>query len=298
MTDKAMTEFDWSTLPHGYAARYDRLDSDYRHIYKASAARLAELGRVQPGDSAIDIGAGTGISTQATWTAMKHRGRVLAVDPSSEMLTRALTKSDLKDVVFRRGTAENLVHVASEAGFGRDVDVVISSFTYYYMYEARSGLHRSVRSLLRPGGRWGFNLTKYLGELKIGGIVYNGFSSVYSAQLVSVARRHGITVVPNGDERSGQFFDTSLELDLLAEAGFGDASAEAWSLPLRPSEAYQFTIDGFYRYGSRVTFAPELMDVQIERRIEILLEALTECADALDNEPAPHIANFVAVRTN
>ncbi|MBF6468419.1 hypothetical protein IU427_25085 [Nocardia beijingensis] len=83
---------------------------------------------------------------------------------------------------------------------------------------------------------------------------------------------------------------------IIAIAGFTDIEVEAWALPMTPSAAFRFTLDGFYSHGSRVTFLPALMDVPIGNRIEIMREALTECSKELDSYPRPHIANLVAMR--
>ena len=297
MSDTAMTGFDWHRLPEDYGTLYEQLDAKYAHVYRASAVRLVGLANVRPGQAVIDIGAGTGISTEAVWAAMAGQGRVMAIDPSDQMLAQLRAKRSLSGALIRQGTAADVANLASEANFVGQTDAVISNFTYYYTYEAREYLHAAVRSILRPGGRWRFNLTRYLGELRIGGKLYNEFGATYLTHLSGVAAARGIEVSrTEADEDPAQFVDAGVEARSLSRAGFGEVAVEAWPLPLSPSEAYRFTIDGFYRYGSRTTFAPELMKVPVEIRVAILEEALDECRDEIDAGWVPYIANFSATR--
>jgi ubiquinone/menaquinone biosynthesis C-methylase UbiE len=297
MSDTAMTGIDWRRLPEDYGKQYERLDAKYAHIYRASAARLAELASVRPGQTVIDIGAGTGISTEAVWSAMAGRGRVMAIDPSGQMLSQIRAKYRLGSALIRQGTAADVANLAGADGFVGQTDAVISSFTYYYTYEARGDLHAAVRGILRPGGRWCFNLTRYLGELRINGKLYNEFGEIYLTHLARVAAAHGIELSrKEADEDLAQFTEAGVEAHSIRSAGFGEVAVEAWPLPLSPSEAYHFTIDGFYRYGSRTTFAPELMKASVEARVAILEEALDECRDEIDAGRGPYIANFSAIR--
>jgi hypothetical protein len=150
--------------------------------------------------------------------------------------------------------------------------------------------------LLRPGGTWCFNLSRYLGTIKIGTTMYNDFEATYIASLSRVARRRGIKLPSVRVHESKQFADTDWETRCIEAAGLQVDRVEAWPLPLLPSQAYEFTIDGFYAHGSRVTFAPEIMKVPLDVRTGMLKDALAECKKALDTQQRPHIANFVATR--
>ncbi|WP_159843882.1 class I SAM-dependent methyltransferase [Nocardia sp. CY41] len=287
--------FDWSTLPAAYPAQYERLNESYGQVYTAAAERLVTVAGIGRGSTVVDVGAGSGFSAEIIARAIGRPGNLLAVDPSVAMLDRARERIYPCSIFFRAGRASDVHSIAASNGFS-GCDAVLSSFTYYYTFHNRRSLHRAVHGILKPGGKWAFNLTKYLGALRIAGKVYNEFGDVYVDHLKSIAARHGIRHGDRNEEESDQFADTDWEVSELLAAGFTDIEVEAWALPMTPSAAFRFTLDGFYSHGSRVTFLPALMDLPIGNRIEIMREALTECSKELDSYPRPHIANLVAMR--
>jgi ubiquinone/menaquinone biosynthesis C-methylase UbiE len=295
MSTTTMTNFDWQALPADYASRYQELNARYGHIYSVAAARLLTLAAVGHGNTVVDVGAGIGLSTAEALEATGGTGRVLAIDPSPLMLTAARAQQRLEAAEFQQGGAEELRDIAFAADLIGKTDTVMSSFTYYYTYESRSSLYAAIMQVLKPGGRWTFNLTRYLGAFEIEGRTYNQYSSTYMAALRRVARRHGLHLGAPGSAPQ-QFTSTSWELEALRNAGFANIRVEAWPLPLTPSQANRFTLDGFYRYGSRTAFAPELMNLELEHRIGILQETLAECEATIDAAEPPHVANFVALR--
>ena len=292
-----MTGFEEAFLVEGYVDLYDKLDQRFGRVYRACANRLVELAAIGPGISVIDIGAGTGTSTLSAWSAMKSTGRLLAIDPSLEMLRRARAKPELAGVMFRRGYAQDVAKIAMAAGMAGEVDAIISSFTYYYTYGNRRQLYQEIESILKPGGRWIFNLTRYLGVFRIRDRFYNEFSMVFERHLRAIAQQQGIYPPPQTSDAEGdQFLDAKLEEGWLKHAGFTAVGVEAWPLPLAPSDAYRFTIDGFYRHGSNVSFAEWLMRIPLEQRTQILLDAVEGCSERIDGFPRPHIANFWATK--
>ncbi|MEU5761186.1 class I SAM-dependent methyltransferase [Nocardia sp. NPDC047648] len=295
MRNRGSRVFDWNSLPAGYAARYEHLNEEYGKLYSTSAERLMTISGISRGDVVIDLGAGSGFSTEILADRVGRRGHILAVDPSIPMLERARERAYPCPITFHRGEAESIHSIAEREGF-LGCDAIFSSFTYYYTFHDRPSLHRAVFDVLRTGGRWAFNLTKYLGEIRIAGKEYNKFGEIYVDRLKSTVARHGIDPGIRNDESSGQFTDTAWEAAELQAAGFVDVEIEAWPLPLTPSQAFRFTLDGFYSHGSRVTFLPALMNVPIGKRIALMREALADCADELDSHSAPHIANVVARR--
>ncbi|MEV6334070.1 class I SAM-dependent methyltransferase [Nocardia vinacea] len=295
MHSKGSPVFDWNSLPADYPALYELLNDSYEHLYSAATERLAVISGISNGDAVVDVGSGSGLSTEIVAHTVGRSGHVLAIDPSIAMLKRARERVYSCPVTFHKGTAEDIYSISERGGF-LGCDQILSSFTYYYTFRDRLSLHRSVYAVLKSGGKWVFNLTKYLGQMRIAGNEYNTFGEIYVDQLKSTVARYGIDPGVQNDETSGQFTDTDWEAAELQAAGFVDIEIEAWPLPLAPSEAFRFTLDGFYRHGSRVTFLPFLMNIPIDQRIELMQEALTACADELDSQPPPHIANFVARR--
>jgi ubiquinone/menaquinone biosynthesis C-methylase UbiE len=105
---------------------------------------------IQPGDSVLDVGCGTGeVTLQAKMRAGKA-GQVFGIDPALEMITVARKKAARKglEIDFRVGVIESLPF--SDAS----IDVVTSSLMMHHLPENLkiSGLAEIYR-VLKPGGR-------------------------------------------------------------------------------------------------------------------------------------------------
>ncbi|MFD5625795.1 methyltransferase [Streptomyces sp. NPDC127072] len=127
---------------------YDRLTAlnpGYRTDLQRSARRL-QLPRDGDGLHILDLGCGTGASTQALLRTAP-RARITAVDASSGMLRRALAKPWPERVSFHHLTAEE----AATAGEG-PYDAVFAAYLFRNVTDPNAVLD-TVRSLLRPGGR-------------------------------------------------------------------------------------------------------------------------------------------------
>ncbi|MEU3175720.1 MULTISPECIES: methyltransferase domain-containing protein [unclassified Streptomyces] len=127
---------------------YDRLTAlnpGYRTDLLRSARRL-RLPRAGAGLHVLDLGCGTGASTQALLRAAP-RARITAVDASSGMLRRARAKPWPARVRFQHLTAEEMAREEKEP-----YDAVFAAYLFRNVTDPDAVL-TSVRSLLRPGGR-------------------------------------------------------------------------------------------------------------------------------------------------
>ncbi|MFE7812822.1 methyltransferase domain-containing protein [Streptomyces sp. NPDC057433] len=127
---------------------YDRLTAlnpGYRTDLLRSARRL-RLPRAGAGLHVLDLGCGTGASTQALLQAAP-RARITAVDASSGMLRRARAKPWPARVRFQHLTAEEMAREEEEP-----YDAVFAAYLFRNVTDPDAVL-TSVRSLLRPGGR-------------------------------------------------------------------------------------------------------------------------------------------------
>ena len=108
------------------------------------------LGRLNPGESAVDIGCGAGFDTLQAALQVGPEGRVIAVDMTEAM--RGKTKAGatalgVSNVDVRHGYMEELpVEDAS-------VDVVISNGVINLTPDKVSAM-REVHRVLKPGGRF------------------------------------------------------------------------------------------------------------------------------------------------
>lgn len=134
-----------------WAARYDAIvnlmtlgqEGDIRK-------RTVALARLQPGETVLDVGCGTGSLTRQAKQQVGPTGRVTGIDASPEMIDSARQKAAKArlDIDFRLAPIEHLPF--PDASF----DVVLSSFMIHHLPGdlKRQGL-QEVRRVLKPAGR-------------------------------------------------------------------------------------------------------------------------------------------------
>jgi ubiquinone/menaquinone biosynthesis C-methylase UbiE len=117
---------------------------------RAFRERLVGLASLQPGESVLDVGCGTGSLAIAAKQRVGSRGIVQGIDASPEMVARARSKARKAgaDVTFTTGVVEALPY--PDAQF----DVVLSTLMLHHLpREARQQCVRGIRRVLKPGGR-------------------------------------------------------------------------------------------------------------------------------------------------
>ena len=105
--------------------------------------------RIQPGDSVLDVGCGTGEVTLQAKTRAKE-GRVYGIDPAPEMIAVARTKARRKglEIDFRVGVIEALPFPDSS------IDVVTSSLMMHHLPDdLKVRGTAEIFRILKPGGR-------------------------------------------------------------------------------------------------------------------------------------------------
>lgn len=140
---------------HDLARAFDHASRTYDGLtslnpgYRTDLLRSARRLRLPGGGAGLhvlDLGCGTGASTRALLTAAPL-ARITAVDASAGMLRRALAKPWPARVRFLHLTAEELA-TAGEGPF----DAVFAAYLFRNVSDPDAVL-RSVRALLKPGGR-------------------------------------------------------------------------------------------------------------------------------------------------
>ena len=107
------------------------------------------LGEPRPGDTVVDIGAGSGMDSFLAARAVGPRGRVIAVDMTDAMLERGRESAALSGmpwVEYRKGLAEALPVADGSA------DLVISNGVINLALD-KDQVFRETFRVLRPGGR-------------------------------------------------------------------------------------------------------------------------------------------------
>jgi ubiquinone/menaquinone biosynthesis C-methylase UbiE len=112
--------------------------------------KTAELAHLQPGETVLDVGCGTGTLALLAKQRVGATGRVTGIDPSESMIARARRKAARRglEVDFRVGAIEQLAF--PDQAF----DVVLSTFMMHLLPDdlKRRGLAEVAR-VLKPGGR-------------------------------------------------------------------------------------------------------------------------------------------------
>ena len=133
------------------AARYDLLlwlvTLGRERVFREKVLRLA---RLEPGESVLDVGCGTGTLAIAAKQHVGPTGAVYGIDASPEMIARAGKKAKKAgvEVVFKDGFAQSLPF--PDAQF----NVVLTTVMLHHLpRKARQELAREMRRVLKPGGR-------------------------------------------------------------------------------------------------------------------------------------------------
>ena len=81
--------------------------------------------------------------------------------------------------------------MAQELHLAGRVDAVLSSFSYFYMYDFHEQLQEEVFRVLKPGGRLGFNIGTFLSPVEYQGRTYNTFTAIFDRTLDRLLREKG-----------------------------------------------------------------------------------------------------------
>jgi ubiquinone/menaquinone biosynthesis C-methylase UbiE len=107
------------------------------------------IAALKPGETVLDLGSGGGIDSFLAANAVGKKGRVVGVDMTPEMISKArqnTVKAGFKNVEFRLGEIENLP-VADNS-----VDVIISNCVIN-LSPAKNKVFNEAFRVLKPGGR-------------------------------------------------------------------------------------------------------------------------------------------------
>ena len=117
---------------------------------QAFRQRIADLARLQPGESVLDVGCGTGTLALVARQRVGATGRVSGIDPSPQMIARASHKAERAHLAidFQVGVIEQLAFP------DQSFDVVLSTFMMHHLPDdlKRRGI-REIARVLKPGGR-------------------------------------------------------------------------------------------------------------------------------------------------
>lgn len=183
-------------------------------VYAALARGLAQSVALSPGDRALDLAAGTGIVSRALLAQVGREGYVVALDRAPAMLDVARREAPV--AAFAAVVADPARLPFADGGF----DAATCSAAIWH-FPALGAALCEVHRVLRRGGRFAFNAPA--------GQMAEEPAPAPAPFLLALAEegrsRFGAEPAP-----SGPVLSRSRVLDLVREAGFTIASAEARDL--------------------------------------------------------------------
>jgi SAM-dependent methyltransferase len=208
----------WEAMAPGWERRREYLREFSQGITDWMVARLDP----QPGQTILELGAGTGETGFAAARLIGERGRLISTDlPSTmvEVAKRRASELGVGNAEFRVMDAEHI-----ELGDGT-VDGILCRWAYMLMPDPAAALAES-RRVLRPGGK--------LSLAVMGGPEQNPWASIVAKTIVGLG-----LIAPIDSSAPGGLFSLAEPdrlRELLASAGFDDVSIEEMEFHLRFSD--------------------------------------------------------------
>jgi ubiquinone/menaquinone biosynthesis C-methylase UbiE len=180
-----------------WARRYDLLVSVFTLGREGRLRRLMlDRAQIEPGESVLDVGCGTGTLAIAAVRRVRGTGSVSGIDASPEMISRARAKAARAGVTVTFDVAGAEALPFPDASF----DVVLSTVMLHHLRrDARAACMREIRRVLAPGGRvlvvdFGVNT----GQRGFFAHVHR-HGRVHLRDLVALQTDAGITVADSGN---------------------------------------------------------------------------------------------------
>lgn len=172
------------------------------HWQRARGLALLDLAAPADGETALDLGCGTGELSVELARRAGPSGRVVAIDPNPARLRQAEAgrPPELDHLVFRQASATALDGVADGS-----IDLVFSNYAVHWILDQPAMLDE-VRRVLRPGGR-------FVAE----------FLRAYTELFVELVR-----LMPDGDSHLGEnrFLSEAEWRDMIAARRFETVALE------------------------------------------------------------------------
>ena len=134
-------------------ARRYKIFTQKTTMYQELSRVLVDLADIQPGMRLLDVGCGTGVSTQAALQRVGESGHVYALDISAAMLTVAREQIESQQVTFWQADAADVVDLLmDEPPVAR---IICNSL--FWQLRHKSEVTLALRQVLAPDGLFVFN---------------------------------------------------------------------------------------------------------------------------------------------
>lgn len=281
--------FTWKHLPQDYPEKYDQWNKKYNNLYTKSALELVSLANIKEGESVLEVACGTGIASQCILDCIKDKGRLVGIDISDTMLSRARKRfSDARNVCFNQIDGFSLSEILKKEG---EFDAVLSNFGYWYLMTKAPVFFKEVHKTLSVGGRLVFNVTPFLRVFELNGNVYNSFARVYREEIESSLKKHGFDYK---DCPPPHIHQKNIH-KALEDTGFSQVRFKPFPLPITVEEALDFMHEAFFSWGSKPPW--ETSHLPYEKNIKIHEESIKNTKEKLaqiGNKEKPYIFTVFA----
>jgi ubiquinone/menaquinone biosynthesis C-methylase UbiE len=178
-------------------------------IFESYARDLAErMAKVEPRD-VLETAAGTGVLTRAMLAKFAHQARIVATDLNQPMLDRAAARERGEGRITWR-QADALALPFEDQSF----DAVACQFGVMFFPDKVSG-YRQARRVLKPGGRFIFNVWDQILDNEFADVVTETLATVFPQDPPRFMAR-----TPHG------YHDVAKIREELTTAGFASISIE------------------------------------------------------------------------
>jgi SAM-dependent methyltransferase len=121
-------------------------------MYQELSRVMVQLAQLEPGMRVLDVGCGTGVTTQAVLPALGDTGHIYAVDISGPMLAVAQAQVLSERVTFIQADAAAIGELPDQA-----VDRIVCN-SVFWQFRHKPQVLAELRRLLTPQGRFVFNV--------------------------------------------------------------------------------------------------------------------------------------------
>lgn len=132
-------------------ARRYKIFSEKTTMYQDLSRKMVELAGLEPGMRVLDLGCGTGVTTQAVLEVLDEHGRIYALDISQPMLDVARQQVGSSQVTFLHGDAATCADLIAER-----VDRVVCN-SVFWQFRHKVEVMAALQRVLEPDGRLIFN---------------------------------------------------------------------------------------------------------------------------------------------
>lgn len=287
--------FDWEDLGKDYPILYEALDKKYG-IYTYGISELVKLAKLRKGETVLDLGCGTGISSEIIYNKIGKLGKLVGLDISPVMLNYAKQKFRGKDnaefLLLDVFDLEKVFRISKlvDSRF----DAVFANFSYWYFSLKSDLFFKKVYDVLSIKGRLAFNVTPFLIPFVFRGKWYNNFANILDRYITEILLRRGYTIEDSEQDELPSSFQIDGIESSLRRLGFSRIDSKLVSLPCTVIDMLEFNYEGFWQFGLKPIIGP-LCKVPAEERKEIYHELIVRARQKLDRiRERPKIFNVLA----